>query len=133
MWLEIRGLRADGNSKEVKDRVRQYMAEEPQPEIIVFNNENTNDILTLIDVLNEMISMLLSIHTTYKEIDYLELVIRKFLNYYDKLDKETSNNDQLPSWSTQYNFLSLLNIPNIMREYGCCRNIWEGGIEDEVF
>ena len=43
------------------------------------------------------------------------------------------NEGQQPSWLTQYNFLSLLNIPSIMRKYGCYRNIWEGGIEGEGF
>jgi hypothetical protein len=41
--------------------------------------------------------------------------------------------DESPSWMTQYNFLCLLNIPDVMRKFGCLRNIWEGGVEGEGF
>lgn len=80
-----------------------------------------------------LIGNLMPASTTYDEIDYIELLIRKYLNYYNILDKEVANENDTPTWMTQYNFLCILNIPNIMRQFGCCRNIWEGGVEGEGF
>lgn len=36
-----------------------------------------------------------------------------------------------PSWISRYNFLSLLNLPDLVRRYGSLRNIWEGGMDGE--
>ena len=80
-----------------------------------------------------MIGMIMSKKTEYDEIDYIEILIRKFLNLYDKFDNILRSKNDNPSWMTQYNFLCLLNIPYIMRFYGCNRNIWEGGKEEEGF
>ena len=97
MWLEIRGLETNGNAKELKERVREYIESDSIPDIITIESENTSDVLTLINVLTEIIGVILSHHTTYDMIDYVELIIRKFLNYYDKLDKLVLNEGQQPS------------------------------------
>jgi hypothetical protein len=133
LWLEIRGLSTDGKASELKDRVDDYLKMNVQPPIITTESESIDDILTLIDLLTEVIGTLMSKATLYDEINYIELLIRKFLNYYNKVDKEVARIDDSPTWMTQYNFLCLLNIPSIMRKFGCCRNIWEGGIEGEGF
>jgi hypothetical protein len=129
LWLEIRGLSTKGNANELKIRVNDNLKLENVPQIITTESESIDDVLTLLSILTDMISMIMSKTTIYEEIDYIELLIRKFLNYYDKFDTLVKRSNDNPSWMTQYNFLCLLNIPNIMRKYGCNRNIWEGGIE----
>ena len=133
LWLEIRGISTDGKADEIKERVNEYMTMNTPPAIITTEYESIENILLLVNLLTEMIGIIMSASTLYDEIDYIELLIRKFLNYYNLLDKEITNNNELPTWMTQYNFLCLLNIPNIMRRYGCCRNIWEGSNEGEGF
>ena len=76
-----------------------------------------------------MISYLLSPNTKYGGIGYIEVIIRKFLIIYDNIDSRMGNENQ-PSWLTQYNFL---NLPNVMRQFGSIRNMWEGGVEGEGF
>ena len=37
----------------------------------------------------------------------------------------------IPKWLGKYNFLCLLNVPDILRKYGPIRNYWEGGVIGE--
>jgi hypothetical protein len=131
-WLELRGLSTEGNAKTLKERVHSYMDEDIQPPIIITNKVGVAEILELVTTLNQMVSMILSLETDYDEIGYIEIIIRKFLIDFDKVDAGMGKKEQ-PSWLTQYNFLCLLNIPNVMRKYGYIRNIWEGNIEGEGF
>lgn len=131
-WLELRGLSTDGKAKELKDRVRKYMNMETKPPIIQNDLIDVEYMLELITSLNHMISYLLSPNTKYGGIGYIEVIIRKFLIIYDNIDSRMGKKNQ-PSWLTQYNFLCLLNLPNVMRQFGSVRNMWEGGVEGEGF
>lgn len=55
-----------------------------------------------------------------------------YLIHYDRLDTGLREN-LVPSWIQQYNMVSLLNVPIIMRKYGSMRNVWEGGREGEAY
>jgi hypothetical protein len=131
-WLEIRGLPTEGSAKVLTNRVRTYLEMETPPAILPTTELDKTHILSMINSLNEMISMMLSLRTRYEDLEFLEIVIRKFLIAYDLVDSRMIQKS-LPSWMTQYNFLCLLNIPKVMRKYGCMRNIWEGGVEGEGF
>jgi hypothetical protein len=55
-----------------------------------------------------------------------------FLSYFDEFDKRVRDHTkQPPTWISSYNFLSLLNLPDVMRMYGPLRNLWEGGGQGE--
>ena len=56
-----------------------------------------------------------------------------FLIHYDKLDFSISGDNAVPSWIKSYNLLCLLNVPDLMRNYGNIRNLWEGGIDGESY
>ena len=93
---------------------------------------SVDDVMSLLDSLTDMVGMMMSKNTRLEDIEYVELVIRKFLILYDAMDKAMMKKGS-PSWMTQYNFLCLLNIPDVMRQFGCMRNMWEGGVEGEGF
>ena len=105
---------------------------ETQPSILPTTELDKSHILSMINCLNEMVGMMLSTRTRECDLDFLEIVIRKFLISYDLVDSRMIQKS-LPSWMTQYNFLCLLNVPKIMQKYGCMRNIWEGAVEGEGF
>ena len=132
-WLEIRGLSLKGKAKELKECVNKYMNSDSPPEIIQNDKITVDDITNLVQSLHRMISLLLSIKTNYCDIDYIGIVIRKYLNDYSKVDVGMGKKDKQPTWLTQYNFLCLLNIPSVIKQYGYVRNIWEGSLEGEGF
>ena len=132
-WLDKRGLPTGGKAKELKERVDKYFAMETQPPILETNVIGVDDILNMINSLNVMISLVLSKHTKYIDLSYLECAIRHFLICYDRVDSAMKPKTEKPSWMTQYNFLCLLNLPDTMAKFGCLRNIWEGGVEGEGF
>lgn len=76
---------------------------------------------------------MMSMNTTRDDIDTLEGIIRSFLIIYDRVDIGLLDGKDEPSFMRQYNFLCLLNVPKNMRQFGCMRNIWEGGIVGEGF
>jgi len=45
--------------------------------------------------------------------------------------KEITSSDKAPLWVSKYNFLCLLNIPEVMSMFGPLRNYWEGGMIGE--
>jgi hypothetical protein len=131
-WLEIRGFPFAGNAKVLKERVQKYLSMETPPPILPITSVDKHQIFEMVTSLQQMISFLMSPDTNYNDISKIEIMIRKFLIHYDKVDTAMGKKDQ-PSWCTQYNFLCLLNLPSVMRKFGNIRNIWEGGVEGEVF
>ena len=64
----------------------------------------------------------------------LDIRIRLFLSAFDCLDLATrTSRDSTPRWVTSYNFMCLLNIPNIVRRFGPFRNLYEGKYCGEAF
>ena len=49
------------------------------------------------------------------------------------MDDKLTRKNAISAWLTAYNFLSLLNLPGIVRIYGPVRNIWEGSWVSEGF
>ena len=74
----------------------------------------------------------MSMNTKKDDTDKLKTIICMFKISYDMVDKGMSEKP-IPSFMSQYNFLCLLNIPEIMQQYDSIRNMWEGGIAGEGF
>ena len=110
-----------------------YRVMDQVPPILETSSIDVADVISLVDALREIIGIILSTKTKLETIPYLELLIRKFFILYDTVDNSLTTKDESPSWMTQYNFLCLLNIPDVMQKFGCLRNIWEGGVEGEGF
>lgn len=88
-------------------------------------------VLKVLYFMNLMISKSLTVKTE-DEITSLETIIRCFFINYDCFVKSITNTNN-PGWITSYNFLSLLNIPDTLRMYGCMRPLWEGGMDGESY
>jgi hypothetical protein len=96
------------------------------------NIVGTEKIIYMFFTFNKMITLIMSMGTTMKDIDNLEATIRAFLIVYDDCDKGLYDEDD-PSFLRHFNVICLLNIPATMRKFGRMRNLWEGGIVGEGF
>jgi hypothetical protein len=95
------------------------------------DNISVDDILELVYATNLLLKTVFSNKKNDRIVQNLESVIRYFLLCFDKVDGRKE--DKVASWVTQYNLLCLLSVPNIVREYGNMRNVWEGGIDGESY
>ena len=63
-------------------------------------------------------------------VEDMENHIKLFLSHFHvmtlELHKGDSNRNNPPVWVSSFNFLSLLNIPEISKKFGPIRNLWEG-------
>ena len=132
-WLEARDFPSKGKISELIETIEDFHDSGVDPPIVYNTAIRHRDILLMFNVLNKMISFMMSMNTTRDNIDTLEAIIRSFLIIYDRVDIGLLDGKDEPSFMRQYNFLCLLNVPNNMRQFGCMRNIWEGGIVGEGF
>jgi hypothetical protein len=72
--------------------------------------------------------------TIYTEYTILETErhVKLFLAAFENMDNILRDTNMLPKWISAYNFLCLLNLPGMMREYGPLRNLYEGSL-GEIF
>ena len=75
---------------------------------------------------------------TRDEIRQLDLSIRLFLHAVHQFDNNSNkypagHEKYTPVWVTKYNFLSLLKLPDTIRQFGPVRGYWEGGAIGEGF
>ena len=87
-----------------------------------------------------MLSLILARTSSHEHVKRTDRNIKLFLSNLDRLQKmlqkETVNNGQeihKPIWFTKYNYLSLLNIPQSMINYGPTVNYWEGSLKGEGY
>jgi hypothetical protein len=133
-WLESRGVpNKTSKISELIEIIQDYKDNDNEPDITNITSLKAQDILMMFNVLNKMITYMMSMNTTRDDIDKLESIIRAFLISYDIVDKGLQYNKEEPSFMRQYNFLCLLNVPENMRQFGSMRNLWEGGIVGEGF
>ena len=63
----------------------------------------------------------------------IELSVKKFLTEFDLLDQQVRSKDMDPKIVKSYNFLCLLNLPQITERFGPVRNLWEGAYKGEGY
>jgi hypothetical protein len=138
-WLLIRGLPNDGLKHENLSSVSEYyqqlqQAGEPLPNIIEEPAGPVRDVLLTLESLDDMIAVLM-VESIQNDSYYLsvERSVRIFLTHFSDMDQKLKRKSEVPSWLSSYNFLSLLNLPDIIREYGPLRLIWEGDSMGEGF
>jgi len=131
-WLMARGLDAQGNSQQLRDRVNQYMSDPAgPPPIRPPEGGPVRNVVAVISALKAMISRLMCNTVTEAHIADTERHIRIFLSCMEKFDEGMRASTDKPTWVTSYNFVCLLNLPDVMREFGPLRNLWEGGGQGE--
>jgi hypothetical protein len=81
---------------------------------------------------DEMISMIMVPEVTNGECcSALDRKTRMFLTHFADMEERLPLRKRLPTWLSCYDFLSLLNLPDVIRDYGPIRNIWEGAAQGE--
>jgi hypothetical protein len=73
---------------------------------------------------------------TPEQVAEVQHQIKCFLSFYDALDKripakKNKKQKNVPTWLQSYNFVCLLNLPDVMSNYGPLPNLWEGGGQGE--
>lgn len=98
------------------------------------NNETDGgtmlDIIHMTTALYAMLSHTLQKNVTKELIHSVDQHIKLFLNAYADFDIALHGKKNV-SWIKKYNFLSLLNLPEQMKNFGPLLNLWEGGIVGE--
>ena len=57
--------------------------------------------------------------------------IKLFLSVFDWFDGKVRKSKDKPMWLILYNFVCLLNMPEVMNEFVLLSNLWEGGGQGE--
>jgi hypothetical protein len=138
-WLKARKLPHEGLKAYNMGVITEYyrcMAEEgqPLPDIPDEPAGPVQDVLSTLESLDDLVALLM-VESIEDESYYIsvEQSIRVFLTHFADMDEKLKRKSESVSWLSSYNFLSLLNLPDIIREYGPLRLIWEGGSMGEGF
>ena len=130
-WLRARGLKTGGDANTVRQRVKDCVDSNDIPELIMIKMCGKETLLTMIRAMKSLICCCMTVSDKEGDVEYLELVIRYFLIMYDEFKGSIS--DSTVGWVKAYNFLSLLNLPDIVKRYGSMRVLWEGGEDGEGY
>lgn len=144
-WLKSHGLKQSGNSEEVKARVEHYMDKmqnEPDTSSISVSSDDFGEFITLFV---GVVGRIMCDTYTAEHIEETEKYIHNFLTKFKEIDKglgkyggeeeeEVTGNrkkSQGPRWLRSYNGVSLLNIPQAMRDFGPLVDLFEGKVQGE--
>ncbi|KAL7567106.1 hypothetical protein ACA910_009435 [Epithemia clementina (nom. ined.)] len=134
-WLSARGLDKKGRAQELKERVQMYL----QQTNIPLPRQSSGSAKGVVDVWKSLHSLLQIVMRTGEEAintEKIDFRVKRFLSCYAKDNQGLQSSEEShekPSWVTLYNFMSLLNLPDAVRQFGPLRNIWEGGTQGEGF
>ncbi len=132
-WLSIRGYSSKGKKMELMEKVTHLLSLDVVPPILPPKGGSVDDVVTLTHALGVTMATVMQRRVTTDVIARAQHYIKKFLSCYHDVDKHLLNEGDKPGWLTSYNFMCLLNIPNIMRQYGPISNLWEGGYDGEKY
>ena len=132
-WLTQRGLDREGLAKSLANRVNYYMTEvDPVPPVVEMQAGPVETVLLTISSLDELISLVMIDEIPNGQYyAVLERKVRIFLTHFADMEDKLPSKKKLPQWLSAYNFMSLLNLTDVIRQYGPIRNIWEGGAQGE--
>jgi hypothetical protein len=78
--------------------------------------------------LDEMTSSIMTTEVVPgKTVKHMELKIKLFLTEFDLLNQQVKTAKDKPKIITSFNFMCLLNLPQLTLRFGPLRNLWEGG------
>ncbi|KAL7577205.1 hypothetical protein ACA910_003538 [Epithemia clementina (nom. ined.)] len=134
-WLSARGLDKKGSAQELKERVQMCL----QQTNIPLPRQSSGSEKGVVDVWKSLHSLLQIVMRTGQDAintEEIDFWVKRFLSRYTKVDQglqSSEESNKKPSWVTSYNFMSLLNLPDAVRQFGPLHNIWEGGTQGEGF
>lgn len=129
-WLQIRGLNAKGNRTELKERVAETISK-GAPEPLPAPEIPTASIEAVLLALMEVLQCVMAKTVTPTLVNHTRYAVRVFLSQYDSLCRPLRQ--KTPAVLSSYNFICLLNLPDVMERFGPLRCIWEGGPRGEGF
>ena len=136
-WLKDRGQNTKGTVAELKIRV-QHLINLPEgpPKIVgtVAGYYSTDQVGRVLIALDGMLKSIMVDNVvpgvTSKN---ASLWIKRYLTEINLLAQQITFKDKKPLVVSCSNFLTLLNIPSMMENFGPMRLVWEGGIHGEAF
>ena len=151
-WLRDRGITEVShiNRDDLKKMIADYMAlpEDEQPPLVNLKRYETSQVEIVLTSLDAMLDALMVPVIIPGETAALAMIrIKDFLTQFHKLDEQLAKKrKQVPQQQgnkkkqqrvkTVYscpNFLTLLNLPSMMEEFGPLRLLWEGNVHGEAF
>jgi hypothetical protein len=115
-------------------------ADEPPTTTSSQNHCTMVHVLKLLHSMLQMISISMSLDVTNDSIVVLATTIQYFLTNYsifikslDYAHSKTKKKKCMPAYLRHYNFMSLLNLPQQMKNFGSLRLLWEGGMQGEGY
>ena len=136
-WLRLRGLDTSGNALEVRDRVAEYL-KEPNggPALMPSRGGTGTQLLCMLNRYSDLVCLLMDKHSDETHVRNVEVYVRLFLSEYklfaEQLYGAVAENGT-PAWIAKYNFMSLLNLSEQIKEVGPLRTLWEGGTRGEGY
>jgi hypothetical protein len=132
LWLSIRGLSTSGTASELRESVKQYMNQQGgPPPVLPPAGGNVQYVMQALQSLKAMIARVMASTVSNDTIGEVDHHIRIFLSTFHIFDSCMQRGHDKPTWLSSYNFLCLMNIPQMLFEYGPVRNLWEGGGQGE--
>ena len=135
-WLRARGLtlNAKDNARSISSSVATYLLQDTIPPILTPSSFTAEDLQDLVVHATKMITLVMNRYVDDEYLDELDISIKVFLTKFNKFDNNMKMSEkEKPRWVTSYNYLCLLNLPRIAKNFGPLRNLWEGGYIGEGF
>ena len=135
-WLRARGQKTCGTVPVLRARIRKLRAANPSlPEQTTVAGEYIPEqVERMLVALEKMLqSVMVEEVVPGKTIPEMELHIKLFLTEFDLLDQQVKIVGAKPKIISSYNFMCLLNLPELTKRFGPLRNLWEGGHKGEGF
>jgi hypothetical protein len=131
-WLKARNItpKKEAKAADLKDMItldKNKHGGETQP--VPVPTTNPYHVVEMIQALQCMLSVCMSPTMDQAMIETCRTTISIFLTLFARCDKALHSGigTDKYKWISAYNFMSLLNIPSILENYGPLRNLWEGG------
>lgn len=137
-WLERRGLDTSGRAKVLRERVRDFMNQDPVPEVLPVPQLEEQDFEELWSSLFNLLACAMSRPVNHVLVSKLDFAIRIFLSAFDSLDGKVPRPKKKamqtkPMVISCYNHLCLLNLPSVMDKFGPLPDLWEGKVQGEGY
>jgi hypothetical protein len=115
-----------GDAATVCGRVRSSLNHKDGPPPVLPESGGTVDCVeSMYCALLALISRVMSKSTSPQLLNSVHRHVRLYVDLYEDFDKTIRKDDDNPSWTMHYNFLSLLNLKQQMFDHGPVRNLWE--------
>ena len=122
------------NASEVSCKVANILLSGDIPCILPPTSYTTEDVQDLVHHSTLMMNLIMNKVVNDQYLSELERSIKVFLTKFVKFDNNLQiNKKDKPIWISSYNYLCLLNLPKIAKNFGPLRNIWEGGYVGEGY